>query len=521
VLTVSFLLETVTLIALIGVWATFFHLVGFGRLVAYAGASAAAPATVSFLHSILLVLGIPTTPGLVAVLSVGLPSAAVVFVAQRSNSTVWSGVRIAGCYVAPALLGASAMSRLVRFERANPDTLLYIAHARLLGGESSLLLNSADLSERGLGVSSYHSLAWLFDRELFASMQLNVGVASCCAIFSCSWHLISTTQPRHIATLASGAGTLFIAATDRFIFSHQLVNQHGLVGLQLGAVLLISIALDDASLRLRGAAIASLALIASSIVSARPEGVLIVTYLLFLVATSGLVSLGKRARDLPTLVFSLELLSIPWAAVLWLHGPRGQATGTLLIGCGILAASLVQPWLANERRIDPTAWGSIPDTSINLRLRKHRLLTRFILTAYIFMLVAWCFLDSTRDLFLLVGSLGPTFTNLFISGGWGLTFFILATILSLFSSTQNPLRLLLQDLLSASFIILLGLAVVRNGAFRIGPGDSLNRMFLHLLPLLGTYISLTLGDLCPDRNSTGSKTRSPSGQSHYAKTDGT
>jgi len=488
VVTGSFLLETVTLIALIGVWATFFHLVGFGRLVAYTCASAAAPAKVSFLHSTFLLLGIPTTPGLVAVLSVGLPSAAIVLVAQRSNTTVWSGVRIAGSYVAPALLGVSAMSRLVQFERATPDTLLYIAHARLIGGESSLFLNSADLSERGLGVSSYHSLASLFDRELFASMQLNVGVASCCAIFACSWHLTSKNQPRHIAALVSGAGTLFIAVTDRFIFSHQLVNQHGLVGLQLGAVLLLSITLDDASLRLRGAAIASLALIASSIVSARPEGVLSVSYLLSLIAISGLVSLGTHANDVSTLVGYLVLLSLPWAAVLWLHGPRGQATGTLLIGFGILAAGPVRRRLSKVDEIS--------------RTDARRLVTRTTITLYFGGVLLLCLLDSQRDLGLLTRSIGAIATNFFTSGGWGVTIIILSLLLAIPERHTTELHKLVQDLLLGSFALTIGLSVVRNGEYRVGPGDSLNRMMYHLLPLVGVLLAALLSALFQERHPT-------------------
>ena len=474
----SFLLETATLVALIGVWVTFFHLVGFGHLVAYTGASAAAPATVSFFHSIFLLLGIPTTPGLVAVLSVGLPSAAVVFVAQRSNSTVWSVVRIAGCYVTPALLGASAMSRLVRFERATPDTLLYIAHAQLLGGESSLLLNSADLSERGLGVSSYHSLASLFDRELFASMQLNVGIASCCAIFACSWNLISKNQPWHIAALVSGAGALFIAATDRFIFSHQLVNQHGLVGLQLGAVLLLSITLDDASLRLRGAAIASLALIASSIISARPEGVLSVSYLLSLLAISGLVSLGTHAQDVPTLVRYLVLLSLPWAAVLWLYGPRGQATGTLLIGCGVLAAGPVRRRLSKVDEISRTA--------------ARRLATRSAITLYFGGVLLLCLLDSQRDLGLLTRSIGAIATNFISNGGWGVTVILVVLLFAVPDRYLTELTRLLKDALLGSTAVLLGLAVIRQGEYRIGPGDSFNRIMFHYLPILGVLLALLL-----------------------------
>jgi hypothetical protein len=485
VLTVSFLLETVTLIALIGVWAAFFHLVGFGRLVAYTCASAAAPATVSFLHSILLLLGIPATPGLVAVLSVGLPSAAIVFVAQRSNSTVWSGVRIAGCYVAPALLGASAMSRVVRFERATPDTLLYIAHARLLGDKSSVFLDSADLSERGLGVSSYHSLASLFDRQLFASMQLNVGVASCCAIFACSWRLISKNQPRHIAGLVSSAGTLFIAVTDRFIFSHQLVNQHGLVGLQLGAVLLLSITLDDASLRLRGAAIASLALVASSIVSARPEGVLSVTYLLFLVATSGLVSLGKRARDLPMLVCCLVLLSLPWAAVLWLHGPRGQAIGTLLIGFGTLAAGPVRRRLFKVDEVDRTT--------------ARRLATRSAIALYLSGVLLLCLLDSQRDLGLLTRSIGAIATNFISNGAWGVTVMLVVLLFAVPDRYLTELTRLLKDALLGSTAVLLGLAVIRQGEYRVGAGDSFNRIMYHYLPITGVFLALYLSSLLAAR----------------------
>ena len=480
------LLEAALLIALVGGWMVVFALTGFGRLMSYASASAAAPATSAFIHSVFLLLGLATTPGATATASVILPIAAIVMAQRRSDPSHQTATATVVAVGVPALLAVTVASRLVRFERATPDTLLYLAHARLLRNNSSLFLESADLAERGLGVSSYHSLASLFDNDLFAAMQLNIGVASCAMIFATSRYLIMRIHSARIATLAATVGTVFIAVTDRFVFSHQLVGQHGLVGLQLGATVMLAVSLHEVPERLRGVVIVGIALIAASVATARPEGVLSVTYLLFLLAISGLVSLGDGSSDLPRLVVGLLIFTFPWAAVLWLQGARGQAAGTLMISCALLAANPLRRQLS---RFDE-----------NERTPRRRLVVRSLLAFYFAGLFGACLLDPGRDLGLLTRSIGAIVTNLMTSGGWGLTMILIGLLIAVPDKYLNELQRLLKDALLGSAALLLGLAVVREGEYRVGPGDSFNRILFHYLPVAGIIVATTLASLLGARS---------------------
>ena len=475
------LLEAALLIALVGGWMVFFALIGFQRLMSYASASAAAPAAIAFIHSVFLVLGLPTAPEATAAASIILPVAAIVIAQRRSDASRQTVMATVVAVGVPALLAVTVASRLVRFERATPDTLLYLAHARLLHNNSSLFLESADLAERGLGVSSYHSLAVLFDNDLFAAMQLNIGVASCAMIFATSRYLIARIHSGRVATLAATFGTVFIASTDRFVFSHQLVGQHGLVGLQLGATVMLAVSLHAVPERLRGIAIVGIALIAASVATARPEGVLSVTYLLFLLTISGLISLGDRTSDLPPLVVGLLIFTFPWAAVLWLQGARGQAAGTLMISCALFVANPLRRQLSRFDEIERTP--------------RRRLVTRSLLAFYFAGLFGACLLDPGRDLGLLTRSIGAIVTNLMTSGGWGLTMILFGLLIAVPDNYLNNLQRLLKDAILGSAALLLGLAVVRGGEYRVGPGDSFNRILFHYMPVSGVLIALAVASI--------------------------
>lgn len=484
--TLTTLLEAALLITLVGGWMVVFALTGFGRLMSYVSASAAAPAAIAFIHSVFLVLGLPTAPEATAAASIILPVAAIVAAQRRSDASRQTVMATVVAVGVPALLAVTVASRLVRFERATPDTLLYLAHARLLRNNSSLFLEAADLAERGLGVSSYHSLASLFDNDLFAAMQLNIGVASCAVIFATSRYLVARIHSARVATLAATVGTVFIAVTDRFVFSHQLVGQHGLVGLQFGATVMLAVSLHEVPERLRGIAIVGIALIAASVATARPEGVLSVTYLLFLLAISGLISLGDRSRDLPRLVVGLLAFTFPWAAVLWLHGARGQAFGTLMISCALLLANPLRRQLSRVAESERTP--------------RRRLVTRSLLAFYFAGLFGACLLDPGRDLGLLTRSIGAIVANLVTSGGWGLTMILFGLLIAVPDKYLNELQRLLKDALLGSAALLLGLAVIRGGEYRVGPGDSFNRILFHYLPVSGVLIALAVAPLLGARS---------------------
>ena len=63
----------------------------------------------------------------------------------------------------------------------------------------------------------------------------------------------------------------------------------------------------------------------------------------------------------------------------------------------------------------------------------------------------------------------------------------------------NELQRLIKDALLGSAALLLGLAIIRSGAYRVGPGDSFNRILYHFLPLGGTYLASAFAPMLDPR----------------------
>jgi hypothetical protein len=94
----------------------------------------------------------------------------------------------------------------------------------------------------------------------------------------------------------------------------------------------------------------------------------------------------------------------------------------------------------------------------------------------------------------LIQSLEATKANIFDGkGGWGTSIIalgllvIFGLILTTFSG-KTFLRFSITTFLPVSFV----LAYLREGAYRVGLGDSLNRSFLHIVPLSILFISVSI-----------------------------
>ena len=122
-------------------------------------------------------------------------------------------------------------------------------------------------------------------------------------------------------------------------------------------------------------------------------------------------------------------------------------------------------------------------------------MTRSLLAFYFAGLFGACLLDPGRDLGLLTRSIGAIVTNLMTSGGWGLTMILIGLLIAVPDKYLNDLQRLLKDALLGSAALLLGLAVVRGGEYRVGPGDSFNRILFHYMPVSGVLIALAVASI--------------------------
>ncbi|HOL18040.1 MAG TPA: hypothetical protein PLY40_07120 [Bacillota bacterium] len=86
---------------------------------------------------------------------------------------------------------------------------------------------------------------------------------------------------------------------------------------------------------------------------------------------------------------------------------------------------------------------------------------------------------------LLYRSALATIQNLALdSGGWGVFPVLLGALLvAVLAFTDIPDRVYLRFPVTAFIPLAFMLAYFREGSYRVGPGDSLNRMLLHIMPL--------------------------------------
>ena len=62
--------------------------------------------------------------------------------------------------------------------RVTPDSLMYLAHAKLLEAGNIAVLDSREFQKRGLGISTVHGLADLAGSDLFIALQTAVAPAA-------------------------------------------------------------------------------------------------------------------------------------------------------------------------------------------------------------------------------------------------------------------------------------------------------------------------------------------------------
>ena len=86
-----------------------------------------------------------------------------------------------------------------------------------------------------------------------------------------------------------------------------------------------------------------------------------------------------------------------------------------------------------------------------------------------------------------------TIVNLAYKGGWApmLPLLAIAVIAALVLFSLPEARVLAYAVLTFPAVALI-LAVVRDGAYRVGPGDSLNRSWAHIVPVALLLVTATV-----------------------------
>jgi hypothetical protein len=353
------------------------------------------------------------------------------------------------------------------------DSFRYLVASGLLARDSYELVSLNLLEKRGLAAPVVHSLSSLFGESYLRSHSPTLALAVLALVV---WVVSQgamaprgseqTTWTTVIAALAA----LLLLTNNRMVWNAFYVNDH----LHFGAALLVICAASwllstERAAQNKSALLAALLVALPALVVTRPEG-----FIAGGLAIAPLVlspAVGARVRSVVLLVFSA-------AVVVWF----GFITVVAAQGEGHLAISSAGPAVAGLFGLMASA--------LLLRLEAAHL-RRAILQLVEGALWLALLGMSLRDPDILLRSLRATYENVVMgagSWGWSLIALGLLGLLALVVADDQAL-IALRFPLTAMLPVFFLLAYLRDGAYRVGNGDSLNRMLMQVLPLAVLYLA--------------------------------
>ena len=374
------------------------------------------------------------------------------------------GALSVGAFMLAAVVGLSVALRNDGIVTLTPDSITLLSQAELLATGSGAVasLSPGILAKRMLSVPALHALGGPGAGAVVVLgplLLLAVGVLTGAIAHRIARRRLHA-MPALLVAVTTGSS---IVAVERMLANALYVNSHALVAAAVLGMLLVAV---DVRLPL-----SVLGPLAALIALSRAEGALLAALVLL-----GASLARPRGGEVAT-------AREPW---LWLAGAT-VLRQTILLRAELASGSVTVATLA--MLFVGIALATAP---LILSRGGHRF--RLLLTGA-GLLTLWIALAAA--LLLDVGpartSLRATVTNVLGAGGWGpvLVLLGLAATFALLRVTEDEFLPLAVPWLGFVPLGLL-LAVLRDGAYRIGSGDSLNRMWIHLLPLLVLLIVLAV-----------------------------
>jgi hypothetical protein len=413
-----------------------------------------------------VVTPLTTSPVLTLVATFGLP-AAWWLIRWRQGHDVTVPVRYAGLSLA-LLAAAVPVLRAANLAKWHTDSFTYLMGGAVLAdGTYATGVSTHHLTKRLIGLPLIHAPAQLADEYYLRSITPLLAVATLAVLV---WFyrqgVHGRLDPRHVAVF-SVLGVLLLVSNNRFVFSAFYINAHLLV-----AVLVLIIAGCGWLLVTRdqppGALMALLLLAIPALVVTRPETGILAGVAVLPLLLSERVPWRHRASTMVVLGAS----TVVWQAfTVWVHWERGAEVPLTVSG--------------------PLAWGGLLLLGVSL-LRWRPLLRHATRLLWLIEGGLWLALAAlaARDSRLLVDSVSATVENVvFGAGRWGTSLVILAVlVVGALVFTGSPhiafLRFPVTVFLPLAFVQ----AYLRGEAYRVGYGDSLSRMFMHIVPLAVLYV---------------------------------
>lgn len=370
------------------------------------------------------------------------------------------------------VVGVVVVANSVHLTRLTPDSFRYLTVAvDLVHPDALNQVLPGYLSTRYIGYPSLQALADLTDRRYVASIGPLFGLFGIAYLAWFMWRSTRQSSQGRRRLLLLGGSLALLATSNRAPYMIFYLNGHIEVAVYLFIVVTgtwLAVTLD----RKAWAIPAGIALGVSILF--RPEMTLIAAILLVSVAASR-ATMAVRIR----LVLPVVMSAVVWyGIILWNHGAGGDTisltssvfSGLVLVFIGVAAVLVTR--LAPVRSI-------------------ARHLDVAVLVAMAIALVALIALHPT----IFVDSFTATFHNLTRDGLWLFTWFGILLLL--------PLALVVERIPNGKLWTtpIIGFAVafwllpmIREGAWRVGPGDSGNRILSHFVAIVVAFLVLAAAD---------------------------
>jgi len=416
----------------------------------------------------LLLLGLTPTPAMMAIaLVIGAA------LSIRSRRVEW----ILLVPVFGLALLVVAVTRADGIVAVTPDSLSYLATAALVaaGDVSPALLSPELFAKRMLGVSLLHApAAWSGVPALTALGPL-LALAS---VGATGWLVHEESRPTigpGPAVVLAGAAAATLLSVERVLAAAIYVNSH----MFIATTLIVAVALWRSGIRRTIAWGHPVGLLLGSIVIARPEGAIVVVVML-----AAMTSRGPE-------VSSTEERAAWW----WVGGATALAHGVVGWSFFIAGRPLPGPTLAMLLLV-PFLF-AMPELRAAVGPARTQSLVRWAGAGVMASTAALVLLDVGR---FGRGSTIVAANLLGGSGGWGRAGALL--LIALVVGAVGTWRSELEGIGIATLAFLPLMVIIGELADqgpRLGPGDSLNRMLLHVLPLAVAIGAIGLMNLATGR----------------------
>lgn len=401
---------------------------------------------------------------LLAVIGLGLVVAAVSLIKGgiRRDDMLWMLMGV-GIAVVTALV-----ARQWHLTRLTPDSLRYLlASNDLVLTEGLREMNATDLVTRQIGLPALQSLSDLVGRRYLASLGPLFGVFGLGLFAWLSLEVTREALGRRSRPILVGAAILFLLSSNRLVYDSFYINTH----IEMASYLLIAVAgiWLAVSRGLSGWAIPSGLALAVTLVF-RPEAPLVVAIVLVTVAASRANLSVRLAMTLPTLTVG----ALWYGLGLWRYASGGDEISPTAPVFGSLMAMAVAVVLCLASGTDRArAWARWLDVAG--------------VAALALLLAFYVATDPT----VFGTSVEATARNLVRDGFWLMTWVaaIALLVVALIVQAIPDARVWTVPIIGFA-LLYWALPYVREGAWRVGAGDSGNRILAHYLAITVIFLVL-------------------------------